>query len=141
LAEQNAFRLELDAGSGADEILETDLIADFAPERDPKFLRHAVSQHRAARRRGCRTTHWPLPSSPCRSNICGTWVDLPEPVGACSTSRFVALKGGNEIGFNVVNGQPECGHEQIFVMNCQLIGEVKLQLIRSCGWRRRSPRH
>jgi hypothetical protein len=32
----------------------------------------------------------PLPSNPCLSSICGTCVDLPEPVGACNTSRRLA---------------------------------------------------
>ncbi len=47
---------------------------------------------RVARRRGCNTVTWPAPSKPPSSSICGTCVDLPEPVGAVSTSRFCVAK-------------------------------------------------
>ena len=45
LAQQNTFRLKLDARGGADAILETHLIANFLTELDTQLLRHAGSKH------------------------------------------------------------------------------------------------
>ena len=44
LPEQNAFRLELDARGPARDILEADLIADFAAQFHAEFLRDARRQ-------------------------------------------------------------------------------------------------
>jgi hypothetical protein len=53
---------------------------------------------RVGNRRGCKTVTSPSPSKPPSSSICGTWVDLPEPVGAVSTSRFCRVKVSNNAG-------------------------------------------
>jgi hypothetical protein len=47
---------------------------------------------RVGSRRGCKTVTWPSPSNPPSSSICGTWVDLPEPVGAVIINRFCVLR-------------------------------------------------
>ena len=47
---------------------------------------------RVAKRRGCNTITWPAPSRPPSSSICGTCVDLPEPVGAVSTNRLCVTR-------------------------------------------------
>ena len=64
-----------------------------------------AASSRAASRRGWRTTTWPLPSRPRSSSICGTWVDLPEPVGAETISRRAFSEPGHEGLFDFIDWQ------------------------------------
>ena len=87
LPQQNAFGHKPDFRPRRRDIFEADLITDLAPSLTPSSCATRAASSRAASRRGWRTTTWPLPSNPCFSSICGTCVDLPEPVGADKISR------------------------------------------------------
>jgi hypothetical protein len=46
---------------------------------------------RVGKRRGCKTITWPGGNKRLSSSICGTWVDLPEPVGALRINRLCVV--------------------------------------------------
>ncbi len=109
LAQEDALGDVLDAGAGAGDVVEADAVADL--------LRRATCRVRARRGRrasgragggvGGRRRAARSPSNPASRSICGTCVDLPEPVGAWRMSRRLPaghVRGDEGVG-QFVDGQ------------------------------------
>jgi hypothetical protein len=88
LAQQDALGHIADAGAGPGHIFEADLVADVVAEGDTAFLGHPGGQQAGGDAAGLQDNHGAAPRTPWSSRICGTWVDLPEPVGAWMTTRL-----------------------------------------------------
>ena len=87
LPQQNAFGDEPDFGFGRRDVFKPDLVADFIAEPDAEFLRHARGEQSRSEPARLQDDDLAARRKPCRRSICGTCVDLPEPVGADRISR------------------------------------------------------
>ena len=106
LPEQNAFGFKFDFGGGADAILEAHLIADLAAKLHVEFLRDAGSEH--PRGETARLQHDALPAAE-QAVLEEHLRDLRGFAGAggcLQHEAFRRLEGGDDVGFDFVNGQP-----------------------------------
>ena len=89
LAQKNALGDVENAGVARGDVFEPVLEADFAAELDAALLRDALGQQtRGEPARLQDDDRGPLPASPSSRRYCGICVDLPEPVGAWTMTRF-----------------------------------------------------
>ena len=90
LAQQDALGDVLDAGARAGDVVEADAVADLlTPTRCHALARDAGGEHPGGQPAGLEDDDaFPRsPSRPASRSICGTCVDLPEPVGAWRMRR------------------------------------------------------
>lgn len=109
LAEQNAFGLEFDFGGGADAIFKAHLIANLTPQLHIEFLRDTGSEHSSGE--PARLEHDALPAAE-QAVFEKHLRDLRGFAGPCGYLQhetFRRLERGDDVVFDVVNGQP-VGH-------------------------------
>ena len=106
LPQQNALGDEADARRRRHARFEPDLVADRLPQRRADLLGHALRQQAGREPPRLQDDHLPFAQQVRGArSICGSCVDLPEPVGACTMSRPCVRTAGDDGGLKFINRQ------------------------------------